>query len=73
MTMDRLAELDRFHLDPALRAWLASTFEAMEAQSKQDASAIATRDLKIQALTLELAHLRRWGCKPKPSKILKVF
>ncbi len=57
--MDRLAELDRFHLDPALRAWLASTFEAMEAQSKQDAAAIATRDLKIQALTLELAHLRR--------------
>ena len=60
--MDRLAELDRFNPDPALRDWLASTFEEMEGlehQAKKDAAAIHARDLKIQALVLELAHLRR--------------
>ena len=46
--MDQLAEIDRFNLDPALREWVGKLL----AKTKND-------ELKIQALTLELAYYKR--------------
>jgi transposase len=60
--MDLTAELARFNPDPALADWLF----AMLKQAQQDAQAVAqqaaqlkTADIKIQALTLELAYYKR--------------
>jgi transposase len=60
--MDLHAELARFNPDPALQEWLDRVLD----QNRRDAAVIQTaqreiqaKDLKIQALTLELAHHRR--------------
>ncbi len=64
--MDFSAELARFNPDPALAAWAAQTMQklAEEAHRSQDQAARRAVELhaaqtKIQALTLELAHLKR--------------
>ena len=57
--MDLHAELARFNPDPALQEWLSGALEQLTEKSRQDAAAIKAANLKIQALTLELAHLRR--------------
>jgi transposase len=65
--MDLHAELARFNPDPALADWVAQTMrEFAEDAQRNAAEQIARRDselhaarTKIQALTLELAHLRR--------------
>lgn len=71
--MDLRAELERFNPDPALAAWLSDTVQPLLEQARHDDSEthrlreqIACRDtelhaahIKIQALVLELAHLRR--------------
>ena len=48
LLMDPLSELDRLNPDPALREWVMKLVD----QTKRDA-------IKIQALTLELAHHKR--------------
>ena len=53
--MDFAAELKRLHTDPAL----ADFARAMQAQLDARDAAIKQRDLKIQQLTLELAHHKR--------------
>jgi transposase len=57
--MDLHAELARFNPDPALREWMSGTLDQLLEKSRQDAAAITAANLKIQARTLELAHLRR--------------
>ncbi len=64
--MDLTAELARFDAPPELTQWVSDTLQKLagenqrlvdETQSKNEV--IHHRDLKIQALTLELAHLKR--------------
>ena len=71
--MDLAAELARFNPDPALENWIAGAVQTLVDQAQKDtaeatqlAEQITRRDselrfaqTKIQALTLELAHLRR--------------
>lgn len=57
--MDELAQLDHLNLDPTAKIQLTATIQALLERAKNDAAALHARDLKIQALTLELAHLRR--------------
>jgi transposase len=65
--MDLHAELARFNPDPALTDWVAQTMQEFVADAQRNAAEqIARRDIelhaartKIQALTLELAHLKR--------------
>jgi transposase len=71
--MDLAAELARFNPDPALANWITGTVQTLIDQAQKDAASaarlaeqISRRDnefrfaqTKIQALTLELAHLRR--------------
>jgi len=64
--MNPLAELDHLNLDPTAKTQVAAMIQALLDQAKQDAAALQTKaaeiqskDLKIQALTLELAHIRR--------------
>ena len=61
--MDLAAELARFNPDPALANWITAAVQTLVDQAQKDA-AHASAELriaqtKIQALTLELAHLRR--------------
>ena len=61
--MDLAAELVRFNPDPALANWIAGTVQTLLDQAQKDAAhasaELRTAHTKIQALTLELAHLRR--------------
>jgi len=61
--MDHLAQLDQLNLDSAAKDQLAATIQSLLEQSKKEAekhaAIVLAKDLKIQALTLELAHLRR--------------
>jgi len=57
--MDELAQLDQLNLDPAAKTQLAATIQSLLERAKKDAAALHAKDLKIQSLTLELAHLRR--------------
>ena len=71
--MDLVAELARFNPDPALANWITGAVQTLVDQAQKDAAQatrlaeqITRRDselrfaqTKIQALTLELAHLRR--------------
>lgn len=59
MPMDVHTELARFNPDPALQAWVTDTLQRLLDQADQDAETIRNANLKIQALTLELAHHRR--------------
>ena len=53
--MDFTTELARFNPDPALAAWLSATLQ----QAQRDAAELKLAQLKIAALTLELAHHKR--------------
>ena len=80
--MDLAAELARFNPDPALENWIAGAVQTLADQAQKDtaeatqlAEQITRRDSElrtahttIQALTLELAHLRRmrFGVWPWP-------
>ena len=61
--MDLAAELARFNPDPALANWITGAVQTLLDQAQKDATH-ASAELRmarttIQALTLELAHLRR--------------
>jgi len=53
--MDLAAELAQFNPDPALAAWVGKLLD----KSKSDALTLQQADLKIRALTLELAYYKR--------------
>ncbi len=57
--MDLHAELNRLSTAPELPEWVAGTVQKLLDQVRQDATTIKAANLKIQALTLELAHHRR--------------
>ena len=68
--MDLAAELARFNPDPALAKWIAGALQQHIDQAQKDAAEVRRQitlreaeqrsaQTKIQALTLELAHLRR--------------
>jgi len=72
--MDLHAELERFHADPALADWVVGTVQKLLDQAQKDTAEtlrlrdaqivrrdaeLAAAQTKIQALVLELAHLRR--------------
>lgn len=57
--MDVRAELARFNPDPALQEWVVDTVQHLLDRADRDAETIKNANLKNQALTLELAHLRR--------------
>ena len=61
--MNLAAELARFNPDPALANWITGAVQTLVDQAQKDATH-ASAELRIaqttiQALTLELAHLRR--------------
>jgi len=53
--MDLAAELAQFNPDPALAAWVGKLLD----KSQSDALTLQQADLKIRALTLELAYYKR--------------
>ena len=61
--MDLAAELARFNPDPALANWITGAVQNRIDQAQQEAARasaeLRTAQTTIQALTLELAHLRR--------------
>jgi transposase len=64
--MKFLAELDQLNLDPAAKTQVAGMIQSLLEQAEQDAkqlqlkdNEIQQKDFKIQALTHELAHIRR--------------
>jgi len=61
--MKILEELDNLNLDAATKTQVAAMIQSLLDQAKQEAetyeSTLQAKDLKIQALILELAHLRR--------------
>lgn len=57
--MNVLAKLDQLDLNPVAKTEVAALIQALLDQSERDAKAIQAKDLKIEALTHELAHIRR--------------
>jgi len=64
--MNPLAEIEKLNLDPAAKTQIAAVVQLLLDQAKQDADTLQAKeaeiqfkDLKIQALTLELSVLRR--------------
>lgn len=57
--MNLIDELDNLNLETAAKTKVAAMIQALLDQSKKDAAELYTKDLKIQALILELAMLRR--------------
>jgi transposase len=57
--MNPLAELDHLDLNPAAKTQVAAMIQALLNQTERDAKTIQAKDCKIEALTHELAQLRR--------------
>jgi transposase len=57
--MKILSQLDELNLDAAAKTQVAALVQSLLDQVKMDAETLQAKDLKIQALILELAHLRR--------------
>ena len=60
--MNALSELDHFNPDPALREWVLKLLDQAQKDAKtidHNESVIKSANIKIQALTLELFHLKR--------------
>jgi transposase len=57
--MKILDQLDELNLDAAAKTQVAALVQSLLDQVKMDAETLQAKDLKIQALILELAHLRR--------------
>lgn len=57
--MKILDQLDELNLDSAAKTQVAALVQSLLEQVKKDAETLQAKDLKIQALILELAHLRR--------------
>ena len=57
--MKPVAELEHLNLDPAAQSQIAALLQALLDQVERDSALIKAKDFKIEALTYELAHLRR--------------
>jgi len=57
--MNPLAELDQLNLDPAAKSQVAAMLQALLEQTARDAKVIQAKDVKIAALTHELAYYKR--------------
>ncbi len=57
--MNRLAKLDQLDLNPVAKTEVAALIQALLDQAERDAKAIQVKDIKIEALIHELAHIRR--------------
>jgi hypothetical protein len=57
--MEILSQLDELNLDAAAKTQVVALVQSLMDQAKKDAENLQAKDLKIQALILELAHLRR--------------
>ena len=57
--MNPLAELDQLNLEPAAKTQVAAMLQALIDQAAKDAKLIQSKDLKIDALTHELAYYKR--------------
>jgi transposase len=57
--MKILSQLDDLNLDAVAKTQVAALIQSLLDQVKKDAETLQANDLKIQALILELAHLRR--------------
>ncbi|MDO8939117.1 MAG: IS66 family transposase [Methylicorpusculum sp.] len=57
--MNPLTELDQLNLEPAAKNQVAALLQALLDQVAQDAKTIESKDLKIGALTYELAYYKR--------------
>ena len=57
--MKILSQLDDLNLDAVAKMQVAALIQSLLDQVKKDAETLQANDLKIQALILELAHLRR--------------
>ena len=78
--MKQLAELAQLNLDPVARAQVEGMIQSLLEQVEQDAkllqikdNELQQKDFKIQALTLELAHIRRlrYGVKSESLGVLQ--
>lgn len=58
-TMKSIAGLEQFDLNKASKAEMATAIQSLMAQVQRDAKIIHAKDVKIEALTHELAHIRR--------------
>jgi hypothetical protein len=58
-TMNPIAELDHLNLDATAKTQVAELIQALLDRAERDALTIQAKDFKIEALTLELAHIRR--------------
>ena len=67
--MNPLAELDDLDLNPAAKTQMAAMIQALLDQVASDAKTIQAKDFKIEALTHELAHLRRIRFGVKSEKL----
>lgn len=56
--MNPLAKLDQLNLEPTAKTEVAAMLQALIDQAAQDAKAIQTKDIKIGALTRELAYYK---------------
>jgi transposase len=57
--MNPLARLDQLNLAPSAKTEVAALIQALIEQAERDAKAIQTKDIKIAALTHELAYYKR--------------
>ncbi|MDP1663742.1 MAG: hypothetical protein Q8L79_01345 [Methylobacter sp.] len=57
--MNPLTKLEQLNLEPAAKTEVAAMLQAFLDQAIQDAKAIQTKDVKIEALTFELAYYKR--------------
>jgi transposase len=57
--MNPLAQLDRLNLDSAAKSQVVALVQTLLDQAAHDAKTIQAKDQKIQALSHELAHIRR--------------
>ena len=57
--MNLPAKLDQLDLHTATQAEMAAVIQALIAQVQHDAKAIQAKEIKIEALTHELAQIRR--------------
>jgi hypothetical protein len=78
--MNPLAELDSLDLDPVAKSQVAGMIRALLEQTVHDAellhlkdAQIQAKDLKIEALTHELAHIRRIRFGVKAEKCSCIF
>ncbi len=71
--MKILDQLDKLNLDSAAKTQVAALVQSLLEQVKKDAETLQAKDLKIQALILELAHLRRlrYGVKSEALSALQ--